>query len=218
MTKSNTSKIKSKLLDRGVPCIFLGYANDHAANVYQMLKLDTNTVIITRDIKWLRKLYWEYMGMTKLKKYQVEEDNKLSIVELIDKEEDEPSNKKVETDIIQNQDFQSTKDKPIPRWQQNLQTFYNPTRREDDEGSIEYGEMAFLSMLEGSMNEPKIFNQAWNHPNNKERKFWRQAITKDLSDMKKRGVWEIIDKNSIPKDQSLIGSKWVFKQKKNGIY
>ena len=28
--------------------------------------------------------------------------------------------------------------------------------------------MAFLSMLEGSMNEPKIFNQAWNHPDNKE--------------------------------------------------
>jgi hypothetical protein len=26
VTKSNTSKIKSKLSDRGVPCIFLGYA------------------------------------------------------------------------------------------------------------------------------------------------------------------------------------------------
>ena len=34
VTKSNTSKIRSKLSDRGVPCIFLGYAKDHAPNVY----------------------------------------------------------------------------------------------------------------------------------------------------------------------------------------
>ena len=98
-----------------------------------MLKLDTNAVIITRDIKWLRKLYWEYMGMTKLKNYQIEEDNKLSIVELIDEDEDESSNKNVKTDTIQDQEFQSIKDKSIPRWQRNLQTFYNPIGREDDE-------------------------------------------------------------------------------------
>jgi hypothetical protein len=34
VTKSTTSKIKSKLSDRGIPCIFLGYAKDHAPNVY----------------------------------------------------------------------------------------------------------------------------------------------------------------------------------------
>jgi Reverse transcriptase (RNA-dependent DNA polymerase) len=37
-------------------------------------------------------------------------------------------------------------------------------------------------------------------------------------DMKKQRVWEIIDKKSIPKERSLIENKWVFKQKKNGIY
>jgi hypothetical protein len=57
VTKHNTSKINSKLSDRAVTCMFLGYAKDHAPNVYQMLKLNTNAVIITRDIVWLRKLY-----------------------------------------------------------------------------------------------------------------------------------------------------------------
>jgi hypothetical protein len=75
VTKSNTSKIRSKLSDRGIPCIFLGYAKDHAPNMYRMLKLDTNAVILTRDIIWLNKLYWKYMGMTKLKKYQGKEDD-----------------------------------------------------------------------------------------------------------------------------------------------
>jgi Reverse transcriptase (RNA-dependent DNA polymerase) len=63
-----------------------------------------------------------------------------------------------------------------------------------------------------------FFSQAWNHADNNERNFWHQAIKKELTDMEKRGVWEIIDKKSIPKERSLIGSKWVFKQKKNGIY
>ena len=40
----------------------------------------------------------------------------------------------------------------------------------------------------------------------------------ELTDMKKRGVWEIINKNSIPKDWSLIQNKWVSKQTKNSIY
>jgi hypothetical protein len=81
---------------------------------------------------------------------------------------------------------------------------------------MEYGEMAFLSMLEKSIDEPKNFNQAWNHADNKERNFWHQAITKELMDIKKQGVWEIINKNSIPKNRSLIRNKWVFKQKKMG--
>jgi hypothetical protein len=51
-----------------------------------MLTLDINAVIITRDIVRLRKSYWKYKGMIKLKNYQIEEDNNsnLSIVELID--------------------------------------------------------------------------------------------------------------------------------------
>ena len=47
VTKHNNQHIKNKLEDHGTPCIFLGYAKDHAANVYRMLKLETNAVIIT---------------------------------------------------------------------------------------------------------------------------------------------------------------------------
>jgi hypothetical protein len=61
-------------------------------------------------------------------------------------------------------------------------------------------------MLEESINEPKVFNQAWNHADNKECNFCHQAITKEFMDMKKRGVWEIINKNFIPEERSLIGN------------
>ena len=47
VTKHNNQHIQNKLEDHGTPCIFFGYAKDHAANVYIMLKLETNAVIIT---------------------------------------------------------------------------------------------------------------------------------------------------------------------------
>jgi hypothetical protein len=52
-TKSN---IQGKLRNRGTVCMFVGYSVDHAHDVYCMLNLETDHVIISRDIKWL-KLY-----------------------------------------------------------------------------------------------------------------------------------------------------------------
>jgi hypothetical protein len=43
-------QIKAKLNDRGTACIFLGYVKKHAGNVYQMLNMKTNAVIVTRDV------------------------------------------------------------------------------------------------------------------------------------------------------------------------
>lgn len=46
--------IKAKLDDRGIECIFVGYATNHAGNVYRMLNPRTNKVLITRDVRWLK--------------------------------------------------------------------------------------------------------------------------------------------------------------------
>jgi hypothetical protein len=82
VTKHNNNKIKSKLADRGVNCVFLGYARDHAPNVYRMLNLETNNVILTRDIVWLNKFYGEFMGITKTTVYKID----------LDEEDPEPKN------------------------------------------------------------------------------------------------------------------------------
>ena len=222
MTKSNMTKIRSKISDQGTPCIFLGYAKDHAPNVYRMLKLDTNAVILTRDVVWINKLYWNYMGMTNKKKYDIQEDmdDEASIIDLIkdndeneEKTDAEPAKSRIE--LRKNNKIETTEKQQLPRWQRNLQTFYNPLGREKDD---ELGEIAFLSMLEGSINEPTIFQEAWDHPDKNEREAWRMAIKKEFSDMIKREVWELINKTSVSEERSLIGSKWVFKQKKNGVH
>jgi hypothetical protein len=50
------STIQGKLWNRGTVCMFVGYSVDHAHDVYHMLNLETDHVINSRDIKWL-KLY-----------------------------------------------------------------------------------------------------------------------------------------------------------------
>ena len=65
---------------------------------------------------------------------------------------------------------------------------------------------------------PDIFQEAWNHPNEEKREHWRTAIKKEFNNVTKREIWRKANIKEIPKDRRLIGSKWVFKKKRYGIY
>jgi len=46
--------IKNKLDNRGETCIFVGYADDHAGNIYRMFNLQTKRIWVTRDVRWIK--------------------------------------------------------------------------------------------------------------------------------------------------------------------
>ena len=54
-------KIQAKLTNRGTPCIFVGYAENHSKDVYRMLNLETNSIINSRDIIWLKKMHKDWL-------------------------------------------------------------------------------------------------------------------------------------------------------------
>ena len=66
--------------------------------------------------------------------------------------------------------------------------------------------------------EPKTFQEAWNHPDEYQREKWRAAICKEFHDMVKRKVWRQIKKRDIPPDRRCVKCKWVFKIKRNGVF
>lgn len=66
--------------------------------------------------------------------------------------------------------------------------------------------------------EPKTFQEAWNHPDPKQRAMWREAIRKEFHDMIKRKVWRRVKKSSIPSNRRCVKCKWVFKIKRNGVF
>ena len=46
-------KMRSKLDNRGKTCMFVGYAEDHAGDVYRFLNINTKRIIMSRDVRWL---------------------------------------------------------------------------------------------------------------------------------------------------------------------
>ena len=102
-----------------------------------------------------------------------------------------------------------------------LRTFYNPA---PVPGLVEEifepdpVERLLLTVVQEGGDEPTTFQEAWNHPDPVEREKWRTAIRKEFHDMISRGVWRNRSRRDMPAGRKLIGSKWVFKKKKNGVY
>jgi hypothetical protein len=112
-------------------------------------------------------------------------DNETSIINLIENNDEgeyvtyiKPN--KSEKQSTKNNKIETEEKQQVLHWQRNLQMFYNPLGQEKDD---ELGKIAFLSMLEGPINEPTIFQKAWDHPDKNKCEAWRTAIKKEFSDM-----------------------------------
>ena len=93
------AKIKSKLQNRGLQCLHLGHADNHAKDVHRFLKLQTKKVIRSRDVKWLNKMFGDCHDMKKrLRKAKDEGDDEDS-----SGSEPEDSNEKEEETQIEDE-------------------------------------------------------------------------------------------------------------------
>ena len=61
--EAGTVKIKAKMTpklgDRGITYMFVGYAQEHAGDYYEMLTMETKRIMQTRDATWLGKIYFQ---------------------------------------------------------------------------------------------------------------------------------------------------------------
>ena len=62
---------------------------------------------------------------------------------------------------------------------------------------------------------PRTHNDAINSPEHKE---WKVAIVKEMNSLKEHQVYELVPITSVPKDNKIIGSRFVFKQKTDGRF
>ena len=87
---SDGKKMRSKLVTRGRTGIFVGYADDHAGNVYRFINIQTKQIILSRDVQWLNSFWKEY----KKRRY----DSKKLVDELNSHEEDDQTQDESETE------------------------------------------------------------------------------------------------------------------------
>ena len=65
-------KMRSKLDNRGKTCMFVGYAEDHAGDVYRFLNIYTIRIIMSRDVRWLNIIWKHYRIKSIYARKQVE--------------------------------------------------------------------------------------------------------------------------------------------------
>jgi Reverse transcriptase (RNA-dependent DNA polymerase) len=132
----------------------------------------------------------------------------------------------VNSDISSNQQptlNERTKEK-VYRQLKRLESSYNPEAstliKNIEQGREILLDQASITLFNISPSElePTTFDDAWNHPNSKDRELWRAAINKKLGDMDNKKVWEIINKEDVPEERRTIKCEWIYKIKRNGIF
>jgi len=78
--------------------------------------------------------------------------------------------------------------------------------------------MLFSKENEANGVGPKEFKEAWHHPMPEVREKWGNAIRKEFADMNQRGVWRVIDRNSMAPGRRCVKHKWIFKVKRDRRY
>jgi len=235
VTKNPGGVIKSKLDDRGEKCMFLGYAANHAANVYRMYNMSTGKVMITRDVKWTGKINCKNAPENNSATIDDFDDD---ILPIINNNNQVPNNNPVPNAATQRMVTRNTiTNTPLvvptanqttgralsrnDREMRRLTGFNNPGRIEIEGPTNQF--CFFVPTVdndtpETTYEDPKTFDEAWNHPDPTERHFWREAIRLEFRQMLKNRVWRKEGMDNLPPNRKGIGTKWVFKKKKNGVY
>ena len=101
----------------------------------------------------------------------------------------------------------------------NLQASYNDAEalfqeyEESEEELRAFSGFALASETVEYPDEPLVFNDAWDHPNEIEQKGWREAIIKEFDDMSKRKVWEKLKETKYPKIEEQLDQNGYLKEK-----
>jgi hypothetical protein len=250
--EAGTVKIKvkatPKIGDRGVQCMMVGYANDHTGDCYRMWDANTSRVHETRDIIWLKRMYYTKPTITPefisdMEAGESEAPNESSgesgtISEVDDSATQEP----IEQARVNDDEATPTPTTPSTAVTSSGRTVAKPTRLIEEAGEITltkaeesyYNAMTGFNFIEGGGFEIAAIGAGLGggFENTSElhvMKFpeamsgndavnWQKAVDEEHERMKKMAVWKAVLKEEIPKHAKVLTSTWAMKKKSNGTY
>ena len=228
---SDGKKMRSELDTRGRTGIFVGYADDHAGNVYRFINIQTKKIILSRDIQWLNSFWKEYKKR--------KDDSKKLVDEFYSHDEDDQTQEESESEELKENEIEETNDsgdgnnteeqkklgidiqmigarkEELGRTRSQTNEMVSPRNESMERAELTMEdwihEICLISAVTSGPTEPKTFQEAWHSPVEEERRNWQTAIRKEIKSMINRGVWRKIDKVKIRENRRIIGNKWVFK-------
>ena len=202
---------RSKLDDKALPCIFIGYGNEEFG--YKVWDPKTRKVIRSRDVifhedQTMKDSNKEEQQSEKVTmnitinpplQFTGEEDaqNEGDIPEAIPDDSDEESIPSQEHDD-QGEQFTG---------QENEQPQLRRSNREH-KPSTRYPSSEYLLLTDGG--EPESFQEAQTH---KDRGSWMKAMQEEMESIQKNNTYELV---KLPKGRKALRNKWVYKLKKDG--
>ena len=224
-------KMRSKLDDRGKTCMFVGYAENHAKDVYRFLNIHTKRIILSRDVRWLNIIWKHYKDKSIYARKQAElflDEEESSIEDevyfedLKDKSMEDGNNTDVQKRLGIDINMIGAREETLGKTRSETKELSSPTNESMERADLTMEdwiqETCFISAVTSGPSEPKTFQEAWHSPVKEERENWQKAIRKEIKNMIERGVWRKVDRKNIPNNRRLIGNKWVFKIKRDGTY
>ena len=75
-----------------------------------------------------------------------------------------------------------------------------------------------MMKLRSQLRNQTTLEYAWYHKDDMERKKWQDAINLEFNQMMKSEVWNRKGQPELPNGRKGIGTRWIFKIKKDGVY
>ena len=181
-------KMRSKLDNRGKTCMFVGYAEDHAGDVYRSLNIHKKRIIMSRDVRWLNIIWKHYRRKSIYARKQVElflDEEERSIEDersfgessIEEEEKEEPKSdgnntttqKKLGLDINMIGAREETLGKTRSQTKEMSSPRCESMERADLTMEDWIQETYLISAVTSGPTEPKTFQEAWHYPVESER-------------------------------------------------
>jgi hypothetical protein len=235
-----------KIGDRGVQCMFVGYAADHAGDCYRMWDPKTSRVHATRDIIWLKRSFYPKpaVALEVAVPENVTETDPAS--EAGESEAINPTTgESGVTEVDEVDDSDKNEVQKTGMTTRSGRAVGMPVRLIQEIGAVaaEHYEIG-LTEAERSYYQAMAENEAGNEvaavgaglgggfENTSElrvMKFkeamkgsdnenWQKAVDEEHDRMQKHRVWEAVLRDGIPAQAKILTSTWAMKKKSNGVY
>lgn len=229
-------KIHPKEQDKGVTCMFVGYAEDHPGDCFEMWDPITSRVHKSRDVTWLRHMFYEQPVAIEVEEGTGADDDDASIIDI------EESDDEVEvTEVIKTSSGRTVK----PRDRLNLATvgvdiskgFYHAELSSAEEKYYDtmarfpeaFGNGNYETDREvccvgagigtGFTNTQELhvmkYDEAINGPDGDK---WKQAVKEEFDRMMKSKVFEVWKEEDVPDSATVLSTTWAMKKKASGVY